>query len=66
MHLGALEMEGGVEFDKLKFYFIFKEITFLFFGGGVIFSWGDFSWEVGDTLPQNIYKPSQDLCEATL
>ncbi len=26
----------------------------------------DFSWEGGGTLPQNSYKPSQDLWEATL
>ena len=26
----------------------------------------DFSWEDGGTLPQNIYKPSWDLWEATL
>ena len=26
-----------------------------------LFIFGDFSWEGGDTLPQNCYKPSRDL-----
>ena len=30
---------------------------------GIIFSWGDFSLEGCGTLPQNSYKPSQDLYE---
>ena len=33
---------------------------------GGTFSRGDLSWESGGTLPQNSYKPSQDLQEATL
>ncbi len=31
-----------------------------------LISRGDFSWEGGGTLPQNSYKPPQDLRERTL
>ena len=33
---------------------------------GNFFARGNFHWEGGGTLPKNHYKPSQDLCEATL
>ena len=34
-------------------------------GGGESFFRGDFSWVVGGTLPQNSFKPSQDLWKDT-
>ena len=33
---------------------------------GVVFSWGDLSWEGGGTLLQNSLKPSLDLYKASL
>ena len=33
--------------------------------GGGHFSWGNYSWDGDVSLPQNIYKPYQDLCEAS-
>ena len=35
------------------------------FFGGNFFSRGDYSWDGGSTLPQNSYKSSRDLWEAT-
>ncbi len=50
---------------QFLFQILKKEYKILF-RRGLIFSRGDLSWEGGVALPQNSYKPSHGLREATL